>query len=365
MLELANTLFARDFIFDLEENNMIKRTKLQDIAKKVGVTRMTISRYFNNPDSVAPKTREKIQQAIEETGFIPNRVPAIMSRSTSNSIGLVIPSFSNGVFSDVINAVDETAQTANYSVLLTHSSYDPLLEERQVASLLSYQVDAIILCDTVHTDLTEKRLVKCGLPFAEILSISPNPQGINIGIDYEDIYYKTTKALIECGRKSPAYFGVRMDPRTLIRRDGYVKAVQEAGLRDLSFATSNRSNFTLGRDMMMEAIKKNPQIDAILCTNDDVAVGVLIACQALKVRVPEDITVIGCNGLKFCDASMPRLCSIKTPRYEIAQKTVREILRQLDDGHFAKYFEQFGVSFQEGGSATAEEQARLKELFGA
>ncbi len=147
---------------------MIKRTKLQDIAKQVGVTRMTVSRYFNDPDSVAEKTRKKIKEAIEETGFIPNRVPAIMSRSASKSIGLVIPSFSNGVFSDIIDAVDEETLKSGYSVLLTHSSYNPELEEHQVASLLSYQVDSIILCDSVHTELTRKRLKKCGLPVAEL-----------------------------------------------------------------------------------------------------------------------------------------------------------------------------------------------------
>lgn len=69
---------------------MIKRTKLQDIAKQVGVTRMTVSRYFNDPESVAKKTRDKISKIIEESGFIPNRVPAIMSKSSSKTIGLKI-----------------------------------------------------------------------------------------------------------------------------------------------------------------------------------------------------------------------------------------------------------------------------------
>lgn len=342
---------------------MIKRTKLQDIAKKVGVTRMTVSRYFNDPESVAEKTREKIKQIIEETGFIPNRVPAIMSRSTSKSIGLVIPSFSNGVFSDVIDAVDEETRKAGYNLLLTHSSYDPQLEEHQVASLLSYQVDAIILCDTVHTDLTRKRLKKCGLPVAELLSKAQDPIDINLSIDYEEIFYQTTKILLKCGRKNPAYFGVRLDPRTLVRRDGYLRAVREAGLLDLTFNTINRSNFTLGRDMMFRALREHPEVDAVLCTNDDVAVGALIACQALNIKVPERISVIGCNGLRFCDASVPKLCSIKTPRYEIASVAVKEILKQLQEGNNESLIRDFKVQFQNGESLSVDEKQALKAIF--
>ena len=342
---------------------MIKRTKLQDIAKQVGVTRMTVSRYFNDPDSVAEKTREKIKEAIEETGFIPNRVPAIMSRSASKSIGLVIPSFSNGVFSDIIDAVDEETLKSGYSVLLTHSSYNPELEEHQVASLLSYQIDSIILCDSVHTELTRKRLKKCGLPVAELLSLSEDQLGINFAIDYESIFYETTGALIRCGRKHPAYFGVRMDPRTKKRRDGYLRAVKEAGLDDLSFATANRSNFTLGRDMMIDVLREHPEVDAVLCTNDDVAVGALIACQALNIRVPEQISVIGCNGLRFCDASVPKLCSIKTPRFEIASAAVKEILGQLENGKIEPVFKEFKVEFLAGESVTKEEQQELSALF--
>ncbi|MCI6797071.1 MAG: LacI family DNA-binding transcriptional regulator [Succinatimonas sp.] len=326
---------------------------------------MTISRYFNDPDSVALKTREKIQKAIEDTGFIPTRVPTIMSSSSSHTLGLVIPSFSNGVFSEVIDAVDESCRKAGYGLLLMHSSYDPKIEEDQVASLLSYQVDSIILCDTVHTELTRKRLEKSGIPVAELLSLADQPLGINMGIDYEQIFYKVTKILIECGRKHPAYFGVRMDPRTLIRRNGYLQAVKEAGLQELSFSSSNRSNFALGRDMMLNALKEHPDLDAVLCTNDDVGVGALIACQALNIKVPEQVAVIGCNGLKFCDAAMPKLCSIKTPRYELAQEAVAEILKQLESGKRSEKVKKASCSLLKGGSATEEEQKKLGSLFSA
>lgn len=342
---------------------MIKRTKLQDIAKQVGVTRMTVSRYFNDPQSVAKKTRDKISKVIEESGFIPNRVPAIMSKSSSKSLGLIVPSFSNGVFSDIIDAVDTTARERGYNVLLTHSGYDPLREEQQVADLLSYQVDSIILCDSVHTDLTMKRLKNSGLPLAEILSFSKDPVGLNIGINYEKIFKEMTATLIKCGRKHIAYFGVRMDPRTIERQHGYEEAMTENHLYPLCFTTTRRSNFTLGRDLLIDAFKEHPEIDAVLCTNDDVALGVLIAAQALSISVPEQLTVIGCNALNICEAAIPRLCSIKTPRHEIAKDAVTAILNELESGEFKTEVREGKCSFLEGESATKEEQKLLAALF--
>ncbi len=344
---------------------MIKRPRLDDIASKVGVTRMTVSRYFNDPQSVAAATRERIARAIEESGFIPSRVPAIMSRSSSMALGLVVPSFSNGVFTDVIEGVEDAARGEGYSVLLMHSGYGKEREEQEVADLLSYQADAVILCGADHTDLTRLRLKKSGIPSAELLSLSPSPLGLNYGIDYAATFSAVTSALVSCGRKAVAYFGARMDERTLERERGYRQAMAGAGLRPVCLTTQSRSNFALGRDLMLEALRRFPEADAVICTNDDVALGALIACQSQRVDVPGRLSVIGCNALNFCEAAFPALCSIATPRRGIAAKAASDIIAAIKakEEDLAPCQEIWGCTLKPGGSATHEEQEAIAKAL--
>lgn len=341
---------------------MATRLKLQDIAKQVGVTKMTISRYFNDPESVAEKTRQKIAAIIEEQGFIPNRVPAIMSQSSSKSIGLVIPSFSNLVFADVIDAVENTAESYGYSVLLMHSSYDIDKEEKKIADLLSYQVDAVILTESEHSSLTIRRLKKSGLPVAEIMSVPDDPIDIAYGINHTMVTRQVTQALIDCGRVNIAYFGVRMDRRTLERQRGYEMAMRENGLAVNILDSSAHSNFSIGHELMNKALEDRKP-DAILCTNDDVAIGAVMACHKKGIRIPEDITILGYNGLSVCDAASPRLCSIKTPRYEMGRTAVEKIMRQLQSGVFDKTVQYAHCSLTTGGTATETEQRAINTIL--
>ncbi len=337
----------------------IKRPKLQDIANIVGVTKMTVSRYFNDPQSVAPKTREKISKVIDESGFIPNKVPAIMSKSSSRSIGLIIPSFSNLVFSEVIDAVEKTAAESGYSVLLMHTGYDVNIEEARVASLISYQVDGIILSEPEHTPLTVKRLIKSEMPVAEIMSVPESPINIALGINHEAVAYAVTKSLIECGRKNIAYFGVRLDRRTMDRQKGYQRALDEASLKSHIYSSAVHSTFSVGNELLTQAFERKDPLDAIITTNDDVAVGVLIACQHFGIKVPEDLAVVGYNGLSFCDASIPKLCSISTPRYELGQMAVNEIISELQNNRLNPMIKYLHCSLSDGASLTSQEKKTI------
>lgn len=308
---------------------MKNRYTMQDIASRLGITKMTVSRYLKDPSKVAESTGSRIAAAIEELGYIPNRAPAMLAKSSSQAIGLVIPSFSNMVFSDLIRGVSEKASQAGYSVLITHMGYNMEEEEKQVASLLSYQMDALILTEPRHSPLTVKRIKDTHLPTVEVMSLPYRPLDMAIGLDHEAIAYQAVKALIACGRRQIVYLSVRLDTRNMIRQEGYSRAMNEAGLVPKVYSSPERSTFTLAGKLMREALDDCPQLDAILCTNDDVAVGAMLYCQSVGVKIPEDIAILGYNGLNIGDATIPRLCSIATPRYEMGSMAMDLILKRL------------------------------------
>ena len=115
---------------------MKTRWTMQDIAEKLGITKMTVSRYLKDPKSVSKETGLKIAKLIDELGYIAPKAPAMLSKSSSKAIGVIVPSFSNMVFSDVILGVNNKASKEGYSILITHMSYDMLEEamEKRIAS---------------------------------------------------------------------------------------------------------------------------------------------------------------------------------------------------------------------------------------
>lgn len=336
------------------------RPTLQIVAEKAGVTKMTVSRYINNPKTVAKATGARIQAVIEELAFIPSRIPSMMAHSKSHAIGLLIPSFSNLVFSDFIKGVEDEAKKFNYNVLIVHTGYDIHEEERQISTLLSYQVDGIILTEQEHTELSIKRLKAAKIPVVEAMGKYDNPINLCIGLDHELISYLAIKGLIEAGRKEIAYFAVRMDKRTNDRLRGYNRAINEANLPSHIYSMSEHSNFTLGSILMRKALKDVPNLDALYCTNDDVAVGAMIELVNCGISVPNQISILGFNGLNIGQATTPKLCSIKTPRYEMGMLSSKMIIDKINSG-VCMPTSNFGVELTEGSSLKTNEIEIIKQ----
>ena len=333
---------------------MANRATLQDVANYVGVTKMTVSRYLNKRESVACETADKIKLAIEKLGFVQNRVPAMMSGSRSYAVGLVIPSFSNQVFSDVIDGVQEIALEHGYNVLIAHTGYKVEDEQRQIESLLSYKVDGIILTESTHTKRAVKMLSNAHIPVVELMEYKDNPIDMCVGLNHEDISYNVTKGLIESGRRNIAYLGVRMDNRTMQRSTGYKRAMHESLLKVHNIFDQGHSNFTLGSDLLNKALHSIKNLDAILCTNDDIAVGALFSCMDKKIKVPDDLFIVGYNGLNIAKATNPKLCSLDIPRLLMGQKAMQMILDRLDGNELQSRVVKLQANLTEGASLSKD-----------
>ena len=313
------------------ERNMTpgKRPTLQDIADKVGVTKMTVSRYMRSPASVAASTREKIADAIETLGYIKNRVPAILSKSSSKTIGVLVPSLSNQVFADLVQGVEAVAGEQGYDTLIAHTGYSETVEEEKVALMLSYQVDGLILTETQHSSRTLQMLTQAGIPVVETMEIPPSPIDMAVGLDHQAAAFAMVSAMIASGKQHVVYLAARMDSRTLLRKAGYEKAMHQAGLEPATVATLDHSSFTLGGELLEEALAQYPNTNGVFCTNDDIAVGVMLRCKQLGLNIPTEMAVAGYNGLNIGEAMTPLLTSVMTPREEMGRVSATNILLSL------------------------------------
>ena len=339
------------------------RITLEDIAKRVGVTKMTVSRYITNPSKVAKATGLKIKAAIDEMGYIPNRAPVMLSQASTKTIGLMVSSFSNLLFSDLIEGAEARARKAGYEILIGHTSYREDEEERKISQLMSYQVDAMILTDAVHTPQTIKRLKMSKIPVVELMSLVDNPIDMNIGYHHAKISYAAIKGLIECGRRNIMYLAARMDSRTMDRQSGYLTALKEFNLTPHIYGSENPSNFTIGAMTMRKALMECPNVDAVFCTNDDVAIGAMIACIEQGVSVPDDISILGYNGLDIGNTTIPKLTSIRTARYDMGKSAVELILMRLRNDDSAETHMELTPMLSLGQTLTLEENQAISRNF--
>lgn len=306
-----------------------RRPTLQDIADQVGATKMTVSRCLRDPSIVSEGLRERIFEVAEHLGYIPNRAPDILSNSTSRAIGVLLPSLTNHVFADVIKGIESITEPLGYHLMLAHYGYSQELEERSLASLLSYNVDGVILSESQHSERTLRMLETADIPTIEIMDTHSQAIHQAVGFDNVQAAYDMVHTMIERGRRHILYLALRLDPRTLQRQEGYNRAMTEAGLTPQTLRRSERSSYSAGATLMDEILEHHPLADGLFCTNDDVAVGAYFECLRRGVAVPDQMAIAGFHGHDVGQVMAPKLASVITPREAIGERAAREMLNRL------------------------------------
>lgn len=308
-----------------------QRPTLQSIADQVGVTKMTVSRYLRDPAKVSKLVGEQIAQAVEELGYVPNRAPDILSKAKSYSIGVLVPSLTNQVFDEVIRGIEGVIEPKGYQAMLAHYGYSKRTEEKRIETLLSYNVDGIILSESYHTERSRRMLQATGIPVVEIMDSASPPLQQAVGFDNTKASQQMTQLLIDKGRRHIVYFAARMDERTKQKINGYQQAMLAAGLEPQVVSTPHPSSYSVGVDLLKQALASNANIDGICCTNDDLAVGALFECQRLGIKVPDQLSIAGFHGHNITTVLTPKIATVITPREKMGTIATENLLYRIEN----------------------------------
>ncbi|OON39376.1 transcriptional regulator [Izhakiella australiensis] len=327
-----------------------KRPVLQDVADRVGVTKMTVSRYLRNPAQVSAALQTRIAAALDELGYIPNRAPDILSNSTSRAIGVLLPSFTNQVFAAVLRGIESITDAAGYQTMVAHFGYSPEKEELQMRSLLGWNIDGLILTERTHTPGSLRMIETAGIPVLEMMdSVSPCLD-MAVGFNNYEAARQMTQAILQKGYRYPVYLGARMDERTLQKQQGYENAMREAGREPRSVMMPEASTFSAGGALLREAQRRYPETDSLFCTNDDLAVGAMFECQRQGLRVPQQMAIAGFHGHDISRVVNPPLATVITPREEMGSIAARMLLARIQGETVAQQPVDIGFTLSEGGS---------------
>src|SRR6201996_2897 len=306
--------------------------RLTEVAKLAGVSPITASRFFRTPEALSINKRVRVESAAQELGYVPNLAARALASQRTEVIGVIIPSLTNNVFSDVLRGIYDALEGSRYTIQLANTRYSILQEERLLRLFLAQKPAALIVTGINQTPDARAILESVDCPIVQIMEIGPSPIDMMIGFSHFDASKAAISHLLEQGYRKIGFLGARMDPRVQRRLEGYQSAMIEATLFDprLVVTTAVPTSVTLGGTLFADLLAKAPDIEAVFCVNDDLALGALFECKRRHMAVPEQMAIVGFNDLEFMSSSVPTLTSVRTNRYEMGRNAAAMVIETLE-----------------------------------
>ncbi|MFK7692437.1 LacI family DNA-binding transcriptional regulator [Paenibacillus sp. HJGM_3] len=320
---------------------MDKPITIHDIARLANVSSATVSRVLSNSSyPVSAALRDKILRIAKEANYIPNQLGKQLKTRTNRTIGIIVPTITNQFYSSIILGVEELARKHEYQVLLCNSFQDPALERKYIQAIFEKQVRGLVISSISG----EKELLR---PYIErglhVVAVDQRLEGERLGqVDFE---YRqggrlATRYLIGRGHRRIAYVTAPLDrPSRRSIHAGYMEAMGEAGLSPQvvedgpGTSYSGSYEFENGKALTARLLESEPSGEtptAIFACNDMTAFGVIHALTERGIRVPDEMSVVGFDGIDFGQMITPPLTTVYQPTHEMGRLACSMLIEQLE-----------------------------------
>jgi LacI family transcriptional regulator len=310
------------------------RITIKEIARMCGVSTQTVSRVINKRPDVSPQTRAAIEAAIASVGFQPSAVARSLVQRRSQTIGVVVAGLKYVGVAQTLNGITEESEASGYALLLKElASYDDVEVARIVEFLLAHRVEGIIF---VAPEMgTNMAIVGTQLPSSYppivFLKADPSPTFSSIVIDNYGGAQLATNHLLALGRRRIGHLGGPLTWREArARHDGWRDAMRDAGIEAGPVVPGYWSSAS-GEIAFEQMLELAPDMDAVFAGNDQMALGVLHAANRRGISIPDDLAVVGFDGIAEGAQFTPSLTTVSQPLQELGQLAVRELLGLLDE----------------------------------
>ena len=292
---------------------------IRHIAKKAGVSVATVSRVLNHPENVAPATKEKIESIIAETEYIPNWFARGLNFNKTATIGLVIPHILNSEHMEIIKGAEDVAHQKDYTSLLCNVENDVAKERKYIDNLIKRRVDGILLISSLLSEKDVKAIMDQGIPVVHVGEVLWDKSVPVVSIDSKEAAYNATRHLLESGAdKIGILFGSTPAVENGRKIKGYEKALKEDKIpvrEDYKIQVEDTiEGGYLGAKKFMD-LKDPPK--AIFATSDLLAFGVMDAMKDSKVKIPDQVALVGFGNIRMSNLVEPKLTTIEKPLHKM------------------------------------------------
>jgi LacI family gluconate utilization system Gnt-I transcriptional repressor len=303
---------------------------LHDVARLAGVAPITASRALNTPDQVSQDVRRKVADAIARTGYVPNRLAGSLASTRSRLVAAVVPTIAGPVFLETVQSLTEALAEHDYQLMLGQSGYRGNREDALLDAIIGRRPDGIVLTGILHSADGRRRLLASGIPIVETWDLTPTPIDMLVGFSHVAVGAKVAEYLHAQGRRR--FASVSGDDERAQRR----QAAFEARTRDLGLPAPAAvvvpapTTLRSGRAALAQLFEADRSIDAVFCSSDLLALGVLTEAQAQGVRVPERLAVVGFGDLDFAADLHPALTTVRINGGAIGRQAARFIIERAE-----------------------------------
>jgi LacI family transcriptional regulator len=310
----------------------MKRTTIQDVAEKAGVSLSTVSRVLNDNPSVSIDLQQRVLDAIKILNYQPNRSAQRLRSQNSRVIGLVISDIENPFFTSIVRGVEDVAYNRQMNVILCNTDENPEKERRYIEVMSEERVAGLIITPTYgdKQDILID-LQASGIPVVLLDRDIESDALDTVLVDNISGAYTATKHLIDLAYERIAIVNGEPQVKTFSDRfKGYQKALIESGVKlDQSLVCEVSPRIESSLQATQTLLKASP--DAIFAANNLMTLGVLKAIKAQGLRVPEDVALIGFDDMPWSGDLYPPITSVAQPTYELGREAARLLIRRMSD----------------------------------
>ena len=308
---------------------------MKDVALKAKVSTATVSRALMNPDKVSQATRNRVEKAAREVGYLPQPMGRNVKRNESRTILVIVPDICDPFFSEIIRGIEVTAANHGYLVLIGDCAHQNQQEKTFIDLIITKQIDGMLLLGSrlpFDASIEEQRNLP---PMVMANEFAPELELPTVHIDSLTAAFDAVNYLYEQGHKRIGCIaGPEEMPLCHYRLQGYVQALRRCGIMvDPQYIARGDFTFEAGSKAMQQLLDLPQPPTAVFCHSDVMALVALSQAKRQGLKVPEDLSIIGFDNIdltQFCD---PPLTTIAQPRYEIGREAMLLLLDQMQGQH--------------------------------
>ncbi len=319
-----------------------KRPTINDIAKRVGLSKASVSRALNGKQDVDPETRKRVLKVAAQVGYVPSASARALSNGRSNCLGLLVPTLTWPWILEVLRGVAEEIERSGYSLILYTTSGGEDSEREFMSQVVpAGAVDGLALVIPLGMLEYIERLAKGGLPVVVVDDRGHYPDLPTVATTNVEGGRSATLHLIERGRRriamlnGPHDFGCNRD-----RLEGYKSALQKAGLQfDPKLVVDSDFKESGGASAMTTLLATDPKLDGVFVANDVMAFGAMRALRNAGRRIPDDVAVVGFDDIPASAMTHPPLSTVRQPLYEMGRTAASMVMAAVRGESITKRIE--------------------------
>jgi LacI family transcriptional regulator len=288
---------------------------MKDIAKDLGISKVTVSKVLNNHLDISPATRERVLQRVRELNYRPSLQARSLFTGQTLLAGLIVPDLVHAFFSEAAKSLSRILRQHGFGLLIADSNEDTELENEEIDQMLRRRVDMLFIASCQVDPQCLRRVVEDGVPLVLIDRSFEDFKANFVGTDDVMVGEMATEHLIRIGCRKIAYIGGKNVSTSEGRLEGYKNALKRNGIKVTSSYVLSRehgdeSGDITGKAAMEDLLKLRSRPDAVFCYNDPAAIGAINAILAAGLRIPQDIAVIGAGNIRYAESLRVPLSSI-------------------------------------------------------